>query len=151
MCYGSFKANWWTQGTDPAFNNGPSGAPWTAIDGAISHDPSQWSAGNVYTAGMTAIENGVIYKANWWTQGNDPAHNSGAFGQPWTIVGPIDSLHSVPTVPTGLAAGATSSSATTLSWNASTVPGDGSVTGYAIFQNDHQIATTPAPTTPLPT
>jgi chitodextrinase len=138
----TYKANWWTQGTDPAFNNGPSGAPWTAIGGAISHDPSPWSAGDVYTAGMTAVENGVIYKANWWTQGNDPVHNNGAFGQPWTVVGPVDSSHSVPTVPTGLAAAATSSSATTLNWNASTVPDNGSVTGYAIFQDDHQIATT---------
>jgi hypothetical protein len=45
-------------------------------------------------------------------------------------------------VPTGLAAAATSSTATTLSWHASSVPGNGFVTGYAIFENDHQIATT---------
>jgi chitodextrinase len=44
-------------------------------------------------------------------------------------------------VPTGLAAVATSSSATILSWNASIVPGNGVVTGYAILENDHQIAT----------
>jgi hypothetical protein len=35
--------------------------------------------------------------------------------------------------------------ATTLSWNASSVPGGGAVTGYAIFENDRQIATTTAP------
>src|SRR5262245_21165946 len=41
-----------------------------------------------YTAGMTVTENGVIYKANWWTQGADPAHNNGGLGtgQPWTIL-----------------------------------------------------------------
>jgi hypothetical protein len=34
----------------------------------------------------------------------------------------------------------------TLTWNASSVPGGGTVTGYAIFENDHQIATTSATT-----
>ncbi len=61
----TYKANWWTQGTDPADNSAAFGTPWTAIAGAISHDPATWSAGSVYTAGMTAIEDGVIYQANW--------------------------------------------------------------------------------------
>jgi len=137
----TYKANWWTQGDDPALHNGPSGAPWTAVGGAISHDPAPWAAGNVYTAGMTATENGVIYQAKWWTQGNDPALHSGGAGEPWTIVGAVDGAHNVPTVPTGLAAGGTTSTATILSWNASSVPGNGTVTGYAIFENGHQIAT----------
>jgi chitodextrinase len=103
-----------------------------------------WSAGSIYTAGMTVTENGVTYKANWWTQGTDPAHNNGVVGtgEPWTIVSAVDPSHEVPTVPTGLAVAGTSSSATTLSWHASSVPGNGIVTGYAIFENDHQIATT---------
>jgi chitodextrinase len=139
----TYKANWWTQGTDPAHHNGVvgSGQPWTAIAGAISGDPAAWLADSVYTTGMTAIEDGVIYRANWWTQGNDPAHYSSGPGQPWTLVGPVDPSHSVPTVPTGLVAAATSSSAAILSWNAATAPGTGAVTGYAIFENDHQIAT----------
>jgi chitodextrinase len=138
----TYKANWWTQGNDPAQHNAAYGEPWTAVGGATSHDPAAWSAGSVYTAGMTAIEDGVIYQAKWWTQGNDPAHDSGGPGQPWSVIGVVDPSHIVPTVPTGLAATATSSSATTLSWNASIVPGDGVVTGYAVFENDHQIATT---------
>jgi chitinase len=89
---------------------------------------------------MTAIEDGVIYQANWWTQGNDPAHYNGAQGQPWTIVAAVDPSHAVPTVPTGLVAVGTSSSATILSWNASSVPGNGFVTGYTIFENGHQLA-----------
>lgn len=137
----TYKANWWTQGTDPADHNGAVGAPWTAVAGAIPNGPTLWSAGNVYTAGMTAIEDGVIYQANWWTQGNDPAHYNGAYGQPWTIVAAVDPSHAVPTVPTGLAAVGTSSSATILHWNASSVPGNGVVTGYTIFENEHQIAT----------
>jgi chitodextrinase len=137
----TYKANWWTQGTDPADHNGATGAPWTAIAGAIPNGPTLWSAGNVYAAGMTAIEDRVIYQANWWTQGNDPAHSNAAYGQPWTILAAVDPSHNVPTVPTGLAAVGTSSSATILSWNASSVPGNGVVTGYSIFENDHQIAT----------
>ena len=61
----TYKANWWTQGTDPADHNGAFGAPWTAIAGAVSQGPTLWSAGNVYTAGMTTIEDGIIYQANW--------------------------------------------------------------------------------------
>jgi chitodextrinase len=101
-----------------------------------------WSANTVYTAGMTATENGVTYKANWWTQGADPAHNNGVFGtgQPWTIVATADASHDVPTVPTGLAAAGTSGNATTLTWNAASVPGNGVVTGYAIFEDGHQVA-----------
>ena len=48
-----------------------------------------WSASAVYTGGNTASENGTNYKANWWTQGNDPATNNGGAGsgQPWTSQG----------------------------------------------------------------
>jgi chitinase len=48
-----------------------------------------WSASTVYTGGGAASENGINYTANWWTQGNDPATNSGpaGSGQPWTAVG----------------------------------------------------------------
>jgi chitinase len=48
-----------------------------------------WSATAIYTGGGTASESGVNYKANWWTQGNDPATNNGGSGsgQPWTSQG----------------------------------------------------------------
>ena len=49
---------------------------------------------------------------------------------------------SVPTVPTGLAASAISATSTMLSWQASSVPGGGFVTGYAIFVDGEQVATT---------
>jgi chitodextrinase len=64
----TYKANWWTQGNDPAQHNAAFGEPWTAVGGATSHDPTShdstaWSEASVYTAGMTAIEDGVIYQA----------------------------------------------------------------------------------------
>ena len=47
-----------------------------------------WVATIAYVGGDTAIRNGVSYKANWWTQNNDPATNNGVTGsgQPWTKI-----------------------------------------------------------------
>ncbi len=47
-----------------------------------------WVSTIAYVGGDTAIRNGVTYKANWWTQNNDPATNNGGAGsgQPWTII-----------------------------------------------------------------
>ena len=47
-----------------------------------------WSASQVYVAGDTATRNGLSYRANWWTQNEDPAtHNGGSgSGQPWTQI-----------------------------------------------------------------
>lgn len=52
-----------------------------------------WSSSTVYTSGNLASEGGINYKANWWTQGDDPAtHNGGAgSGQPWTSQGACSS------------------------------------------------------------
>lgn len=139
----TYRANWWTQGVDPAQNSSraDTGTPWTVVAGG-SDAATAWTANGVYTSGMQVIENGVIYQAKWWTQGSDPAHNSGN-GQPWSIVGAADPAHVVPSVPTGLVAHATSATSAMLSWNAATVPGNAApVTGYAIFENGHQVATT---------
>jgi len=96
----------------------------------------------IYTKGMTVEENGVLYVANWWTQGNDPAQNNGVFGtgEPWTIVAPPSGTP-VPSTPTQLAVTLTTSSAVTLTWSPSTVAGGGTVTSYAIDENGTQIGT----------
>jgi chitodextrinase len=41
---------------------------------------SPWNSSTAYTAGNTVTEGGVTYKANWWTQGNEPARNNGGAG-----------------------------------------------------------------------
>lgn len=48
-----------------------------------------WSSTQVYTAGMTASENGMDYIADYWTQGNNPATNNGpsGSGEPWISQG----------------------------------------------------------------
>jgi chitinase len=57
-----------------------------------------WVSTIAYVGGDTAIRNGVSYKANWWTQNNDPATNNGGpgTGQPWTK---ITSCSGTPTPP----------------------------------------------------
>ena len=49
-----------------------------------------WNSTSVYTAGMKVSLNGINYTANFWTQGQSPATNSGGAGSglPWTSNGP---------------------------------------------------------------
>ncbi|MBS0519092.1 MAG: fibronectin type III domain-containing protein [Proteobacteria bacterium] len=149
----TYIANWWTQGTDPATNNGATGTgqPWTIVSssssgsgssGSGSTDATAWSATGVYTTGQEVVESGIIYEANWWNEGQDPATHYGT-GQPWTVVGAEDSSALIPSAPTNVSAAATTSTSTVLSWTASTVAGNlENVTGYAIYENGHEIATT---------
>ena len=62
-------------------------APLTAA--AATVECQTWVSSIAYVGGDTAIRNGVSYKANWWTQNNDPATNNGGpgTGQPWTKIG----------------------------------------------------------------
>ena len=62
----------------------------TALASTGAHATTEcqaWNASTAYVAGDTVTEAGKTYKANWWTQGNDPATNNGGSGsgQPWTI------------------------------------------------------------------
>jgi chitinase len=88
-----------------------------------------WSATAIYTAGMTASQNGENYVANWWTQGQSPATNNGGAGsgQPWTATGVCSSCSALASVPTGLTASGTTSSSTNLSWSSVTPPAGCSV------------------------
>lgn len=115
----------------------------TIINPAPVADVAPWVAAAVYTAGMTASEDGIVYRANWWTQGNDPMDNNGGLGtgEPWTNIGTVAPVTSVPTVPTGLTATTRTSTSVFLNWQAASVPGGGAVTGYGVFENGKQIAT----------
>ena len=104
-----------------------------------------WSATQVYTQGMTASVNGENYVANFWTQNQNPASNSGGAGsgEPWTATGPCSSCSSAPAVPTGLAASGTTSSSTNLNWSAVNPPA-GCTVSYKVLQSGSVIA---SPTT----
>jgi len=154
----NYTANFWTQGQNPATNNGGpgSGQPWTSNGpcsgsgggggGGGSCAPT-WNSTTVYTGGMTASLNGVNYQANFWTQGQNPSTNNGGpgSGAPWTIIGTCSACTTVPSVPTGLQASGTTSNSTNLSWTASTVAVNCVLTGYTVFRNGVAIGTTSSP------
>jgi hypothetical protein len=94
-----------------------------------------------------------------WSVARDNGNNAGATQPTFNSSGIAQTLYAfsnifetaaapppvVPSVPTGLSAAATSDTSVTLQWNASTVANGGTVTGYAVFNNGMQIATTAAP------
>ncbi|WP_213804182.1 glycosyl hydrolase family 18 protein [Granulicella sp. dw_53] len=102
-----------------------------------------WSDSMVYTAGMTASQSGENYVANWWTQNQSPATNSGGAGsgQPWTATGACSTCTAVPSVPTGLNASGTTDSSTNLSWTA-VAPPSGCSVSYKVLKSGASIATT---------
>ncbi len=102
-----------------------------------------WNASTAYTGGQKVTENGIVYTANWWTQGNDPASNSGptGSGKPWTANGACSACTTIPGVPTGLAAGTPGGFSVPLSWNAASVASNCAITSYTVFENGHSIGT----------
>jgi chitinase len=103
----------------------------------LSHDASGYVIGNAVWNGQIA-QNGQI---DFGFIASGPLNPSSVHvhgvGQP---PAPLP----VPTVPTGLAVTGVSNNAALLSWNPSSVPGGGTVSGYAIFENGRQVATTTA-------
>ncbi len=132
--YGSSAPSTALSVTTPAASSGSSGS---------SAVPA-WSATATYTAGETVQENGLIYQAGWWTEGNNPLTNSGTAGSGdvWTVMGKVDTTPTAPDTPTGLVATAASGSTIDLYWTAANIEGSGTVSGYDIFENGKQIATT---------
>jgi len=121
--------------TTPAGSGGSGGTCSTA-----------WSATTTYTGGMTASLAGENYVANFWTQNQSPASNSGGAGSglPWTATGACSSCSTVPSVPTGLAASGTTSSGTSLAWTADSTPA-GCTVSYKVLQGGSSIATPTSP------
>lgn len=85
-------ASLWTRvgpatGTPP-----PSPAPVPAPTPTPSPAPApsgSWSATTAYSGGAVVSHQGATYRANWWTQGDNPAARNGpaGSGQPWTVSG----------------------------------------------------------------
>jgi chitinase len=55
-----------------------------------------WNSATAYTGGQRVTHNGINYEARWWTQGNDPAANSGPDG-PWKSLGTCNTATPTPT------------------------------------------------------
>lgn len=128
----TYKANWWVSGQDPKTNSGSigSGLPWTVVPEALPNSapatpstpeaPSPtapetpkdnistpgYEPSKVYTGGELVTINGLVYKANWWTRGENPSDNNGAIGtaKPWTIISrspsaPVEPIAPSPVTP----------------------------------------------------
>ncbi|HEY6253434.1 MAG TPA: carbohydrate-binding protein [Candidatus Angelobacter sp.] len=104
-----------------------------------------WNAATAYSSPGTLVSrNGINYKNNFWTQGDDPAtHNGGpGSGQPWTNVGTCSACSTKPNAPGTPTASGTTFNSTNLSWPGVTAPANCSITGYTVLKNGSSIGTT---------
>ncbi|MGF1906956.1 chitinase [Aliivibrio salmonicida] len=92
----TYQAQWWNQGDNPATSTT---GVWLAVNAAAVTPPapvdptpvnpvppteptdpnSTWTAVGTYNTGDQITVNGVVYQAQWWTQGNNP-ETSGDWG-----------------------------------------------------------------------
>jgi len=105
-----------------------------------------WSSTATYVQGNTASVGTQNYVANFWNQNANPTTHNGpaGSGQPWTATttcGSAPTCNAAPSAPTGLSASNTTTTSTTLSWFAPTVPANCTLTGYSIYRNGTSIAT----------
>ncbi len=77
-----YKAQWWTQGDDPALGGVwvDSGACGGTTGPGTGTTPAAWNAAKVYVAGDLATYGGATYKAKWWTKGDVPGASADG---PW--------------------------------------------------------------------
>lgn len=53
-------------------------------------DAIRWTADRVFTAGDDAVLDGEVYRAKWWTQGDEPQIDPDSpFDHPWQYLGPV--------------------------------------------------------------
>lgn len=91
----TYVAKWWTKGQDPATNSKEHDAWKEAIDsqtgttgktGAAAAVVKEWHADTVYSGGEVVMgPDGKKYKANHWTQNQDPSNNHQQYG-PWQVI-----------------------------------------------------------------
>ena len=101
-----YQAKWWTQSDLP---DAPVAelwdTPWRylgpvlpgdadelaspAVDGRDQSTAIRWSDGRVFVAGDVVTFDGELFRATWWTQGDEPQVDpERAFDHPWEHLGP---------------------------------------------------------------
>lgn len=92
-----YQAKWWTQGDIPDNPTASSGTPWLLLGPVLPGETPApqptvspgtfpaWNRDVIYKAGARVMLDGVAYQAKWWTQGDDPSHQSGdpSHPSPW--------------------------------------------------------------------
>ncbi|QLI81450.1 lamin tail domain-containing protein [Chitinibacter fontanus] len=87
--------------TNPSSTPRPSASPSPTASPTATPIPSsstcfnEWNGSSVYVVGNKVTRNGINYQAKWWTQGNDPAVNSGD-AQPWQNLGSCGNTNTTP-------------------------------------------------------
>ena len=51
-------------------------------------DARFWTSTAIFTAGTEVSHQDHVYRARWWTRGDDPT--AGGYHNPWTDLGPCD-------------------------------------------------------------
>jgi len=74
-------------GNDGNGNDG-SGEDGNGNEGGVDQCAADWSDSEIYLAEAQVTYEGKIYRANWWTQGDNPAE-AGQWGA-WTLIGDCD-------------------------------------------------------------
>jgi hypothetical protein len=69
-----YEARWWTRNQTPGAS---AWGPWAEVgpaEGApaVAECAEAWSASTVYTGGEVVSSDGVNYRAQWWTRGQEP-------------------------------------------------------------------------------
>ncbi|QPF73379.1 PKD domain-containing protein [Roseateles sp. DAIF2] len=87
---------------------------------------AEWSPSATYTAGQKAKQNNAAYQANWWTQNNSPATNSG----PWAVWKPLGACDGVNQPPVANFTATANALTVAVNGSTSTDP-DGSIASHA--------------------
>ncbi|MFG1350131.1 fibronectin type III domain-containing protein [Xanthobacter autotrophicus] len=103
-----------------------------------------WTNAKAYVAGDQVSVGHLVYQANWWTLGTDPASDHGAVGtgHVWSVIGYADLTPVAPDAPDDLHLLTTTETSATLTWDAAEVLGVGTVSGYAIYRDGELVGTT---------
>jgi chitodextrinase len=92
-----------TPGPTPTPTPNPTPNPTPTPNPGGCNGVSAWSPTAIYTGGMRANRNGVIFEAKWWNQNVDPATSSPGDG-PWRMIGPCSPPGPNPNPGSGFAA-----------------------------------------------
>lgn len=103
-----------------------------------------WTDAKAYVAGDQVSVGHLVYQANWWTLGTDPASDHGPVGtgHVWSVIGYADLTPVAPDAPDGLHLLTTTETSATLTWAAAEVLGVGTISGYAIYRDGELVGTT---------
>ncbi len=114
------------------------GGDTTNPPGGSGCESGQWNATSVYNTGQEVVHNNKLYRAKWWTQGDDPSTNS-SDGQPWQYVedcgGDTGGGNQLPTVSITAPSNNTSiTQGNSISITANASDSDGTITKVEFYQ-----------------